>query len=196
MKIALIGASGFVGTSVLNEALNRGHLVTAIVRNPEKITVKHKHLTIIKSDVLKEDISSLITGIDALISTYNAGWKNQELYHDFINGYEAILKAAKNVGLSRLLVVGGAGSLEVSPGIQFVDTPQFPIEWKQGALAARDFLNILKKEQQLNWTFLSPAIKLQPGEKPGMYRLGNDQPVFDEKGECKIISWRPRFSYN
>jgi len=186
MKIALIGASGFVGLSILNEALDRNHVVTAIVRNPEKITVKNKHLTVKKGDVLKEYIRSLLTGNDVVISAYNAGWQNPELYKDFINGSEAILKATKNAGIIRLLVVGGAGSLEASPGVQLVDTPQFPAEWKQGALAARDFLNILIKEQQLEWTFLSPAIMLQPGERTGKYRLGTDQPVFDEKGECKI----------
>jgi len=186
MKIALIGASGFVGSYILREALDRNHFVTAIVRIPEKIKVAHKHLTIKKSNVLKDDISSLLTGNDAVISAYNAGWQNPKLYNDFIKGSEAILKATKNAGVFRLLVVGGAGSLEVSPGIQLVDSPQFPAEWKQGALAARDFLNILKKEQHLDWTFLSPAIQLKPGESTGKYRLGTDQPVYDDKGECKI----------
>lgn len=186
MKIALIGASGFVGSSILKEALDRDHIVTAIVRNPEKITLKHKHLKVKKTDVLKEDIRFLLAGNDAVISAYNSGWQNPELYNDFINGSVAILNATKNAGISRLLVIGGAGSLEVSPGVQLVDSPQFPAEWKQGALAARDFFNILKKEQQLEWTFLSPAIQLQPGERTGKYRSGTDQPIFDEKGECKI----------
>jgi hypothetical protein len=88
--------------------------------------------------------------------------------------------------VSRLLVVGGAGSLEITPGVQLVDTPAFPEVWKPGAQAARDYLNILKQEKILEWTFLSPAILLEPGERTGKYRIGKDNPVFDEKHESRI----------
>jgi len=84
------------------------------------------------------------------------------------------------------LVVGGAGSLEIAPGVQLVDTPQFPAEWKTGATAARDYLNIIKKENDLDWTFLSPAIHLHPGARTGVFRLGTDQPVFDADHKSEI----------
>lgn len=187
MKIAIIGASGFVGTALLNEALQRGHSVTAIVRNPEKITVTNPNLTVKRGDAQSADaVTRLVEGHDAVLSAYNAGWDNADLYADFLKGSEAIEKGTQLAGVKRLLVVGGAGSLEVAPGVQLVDTPQFPADWKTGALAAREYLNILRQNTTLDWTFLSPAIMLVPGDRTGHFRIGTDQPIFDEKGESKI----------
>ncbi|MBS1687325.1 MAG: NAD(P)-dependent oxidoreductase [Bacteroidetes bacterium] len=187
MKLALIGASGFVGTQLLKEALHRGHTVTAIVRHPDKITIKDDNLTVKQGDVLNETATAaLLTGHDAVISAYNAGWSNPDIYNDFIKGSQAIENAVVNSGVKRLLVVGGAGSLEIAPGKQLVDTPEFPAEWKSGALAARDYLNMLKKNNTLDWTFVSPAIMLHPGERTGKYRIGQDQPVFDVNGKSEI----------
>ena len=187
MKIAIIGASGFVGTALLNEALQRGHSVTAIVRNPEKITVTNPSLTVKRGDAQSADaVTRLVEGHDAVLSAYNAGWDNADLYADFLKGSEAIEKGTQLAGVKRLLVVGGAGSLEVALGVQLVDTPQFPADWKTGALAAREYLNILRQNTTLDWTFLSPAIMLVPGDRTGHFRIGTDQPIFDEKGESKI----------
>lgn len=187
MKIAIIGATGFVGSAVLNEALNRGHQVTAIVRNINKITIKNDKLTAISVDAGDSDnLAKVLAGHDAVVSAYNAGWTNPNLYNDFIKGSEAIQQAVKLSGVKRLLVVGGAGSLEVAPGVQMVDTPQFPAEWKSGATAARDYLNILKKETGLDWTFISPAANLHPGKRTGNFRIGTDNPVVDENGKNEI----------
>lgn len=185
MKVALIGASGFVGASILTELLNRGHEVTGIVRSPEKVTVKSDKLTVKEVDVLDtEALVSAVKGTDAVISAFNAGWTNPNLYHDFIAGSESIQKAVKNAGVSRLIVIGGAGSLEID-GKQLVDGPDFPADYKAGATAARDYLNILKAEKNLQWTFFSPAIEMHQGIDTGrtaQYRLGNDSPVFNEAG--------------
>ncbi|MEO6848987.1 MAG: NAD(P)H-binding protein, partial [Mucilaginibacter sp.] len=108
------------------------------------------------------------------------------LYNDFIKGSEAIQEAVKRSGVKRLLIVGGAGSLEIAPGLQLVDTPQFPAEYKAGATAARDYLNTIKKETELDWTFISPAIILHPGERTGVFRLGTDEPVFDTNKKSEI----------
>jgi len=187
MKIALIGATGFVGSAVLNEALNRGHKVTAIARDTSKIAVKNDNLTVVIADVYDtEALVKVLTGHDAIVNTFNAGWTNPNLYDDFIKGSESIQQAVKLSGVKRLLVVGGAGSLEIAPGVQLVDTPQFPAEWKTGATAARDYLNIIKKENDLDWTFLSPAIHLHPGARTGVFRLGSDQPVFDADHKSEI----------
>ena len=187
MKIALIGATGFVGSAVLNEALNRGHKVTAIARDTSKIAVKNDNLTVVIADVYDtEALVKVLTGHDAIVNTFNAGWTNPNLYDDFIKGSESIGEAVKLSGVKRLLVVGGAGSLEIAPGVQLVDTPQFPAEWKTGATAARDYLNIIKKENDLDWTFLSPAIHLHPGARTGVFRLGTDQPVFDADHKSEI----------
>lgn len=187
MKVTLIGASGFVGTPLLNELLTRGHQVTAIVRNPEKITLTNDNLVVKGADVFDaENLAEIITGNDAVVSAYNAGWTNPNFYADFTKGSNAIEEATKKSGVKRLLVVGGAGSLEIAPGVQLVDTPEFPAEYKTGATAARDYLNTLKTDTELDWTFISPAINLHPGERTGKFRLGTDQPVFDADGKCDI----------
>ena len=187
MKTALIGATGFVGSAVLNEALNRGYEVTAIARDTSKITVKSENLTLINADIYDtEALAKILKGHDAIVNAFNAGWTNPNLYDDFIKGSESIQEAVKLSGVKRLLVVGGAGSLEIAPGLQLVDSPQFPAEWKSGAAAARDYLNIIKEENHLDWTFLSPAINLHPGTRTGAFRLGTDQPVFDADHKSDI----------
>ena len=190
MKIALIGASGFVGSRILTEALQRGHQVTAIVRHPEAITVTNPNLVVKKGDVFQEqELAALVAGHDIVLSSYNSGWQNPKIYEDFIAGSQAIVNATRKAGVKRFLMIGGAGSLEIAPGVQLVDTPQFPQEYLKGATAARDFLNIIKKEEQLEWTFFSPAILMHPGitdGRTGKYRTNLDQPVFDAKGESRL----------
>lgn len=182
MKVALIGASGFVGTAILKELLQRGHLVTAIVRNIEKIS-EQKNLSIISADVFNEiELINALKGNDAVISAYNPGWTNLEIYNDFIKGSNAITTAIKKAGIKRFIVVGGAGSLFIEPDKQLVDSEDFLPEIKQGALAARDFLNIIKEEKDLDWTYLSPAIEMHQGTsgiRKGLYRTGLESPVYD-----------------
>lgn len=187
MKIAIIGASGFVGSELLKEALLRGHTVTAIVRRPEKIKVTDPKLTVKQGNVQDPNATAqLVASHDAVLSAFNADWTSPNLYEDFLKGSKAIEKGIQQSDVKRLLVIGGAGSLEASPGVQLVDTPQFPADWKAGATAARDYLNILRQNTTLNWTFLSPAINLIPGERTGIFRLGTEQPVFNEKAESTI----------
>lgn len=187
MNIALIGASGFVGAQVLTEALSRGHQVTAIVRNPEKIAVNDPKLTVKKGDAHNEaELKQLLQGHDAVVSAYNAGWDNPDLYNDFLNTSKTIEQAVEQSGVKRFLVIGGAGSLEIAPGQQLVDSPEFPAEWKAGATAARDYLNVIKENKQLDWTFLSPAIMLQPGTRTGNYRKERNVPVFNSEHKSEI----------
>lgn len=189
MKTALIGASGFVGASVLTELLNRGHEVTAIVRDADKIKVSNEKLTVKAVDVLDgEALTAALKGAEAVISAFNAGWTNPNLYADFIGGSEAIQIAVKAAGVKRLIVIGGAGSLEIE-GKQLVDGPDFPEAYKAGATAARDYLNVIKKEKDLNWSFFSPAIEMHPGIATGRtakFRLGSDSPVFDASGRSSL----------
>lgn len=189
MKIALIGATGFVGSAVLKEALDRGIHVTAIVRHPEKLQAQN-NLTVVKGDVMDSDkLSELFKGNEVVVSAYNAGWANPDLYNEFMKGSQSIQDAVKKTGVKRYIVIGGAGSLFVAPNVQIIDTPGFPEEYKPGAGAARDYLNILKKEEQLDWTYLSPAIEMNPGtphERRGTYRTGLDNPVFDANNKSTI----------
>ena len=167
MKIALIGATGFVGSAILKEALDRGHEVTAIVRHPETLP-PHAKLRPQKGDVYNTDeVARLVAGHHAVISAYNPGWSNPDFYKQHLKGTEAIIKGVKQAGLKRLLFVGGAGSLEVKPGVQSVDMPGFPNEYKQGSLASREALNQLRKESGLEWSFLSPSADLSPGQRTG-----------------------------
>ena len=121
-----------------------------------------------------------------MLSAYNPGWGHPELFDEFLRGSAAITAGVKQAGVARLLVVGGAGSLYVAPGVQLVDTPQFPAEWKAGALAAREALNRLRSEQELDWAFVSPPIQLEPGERSGQYRLGGEELLSDAQGQSRI----------
>lgn len=180
MKIAIIGATGFVGSTILNELANRNHEITAIARNPKNSA----NVNWVKADILNTtELASILKGNDVVISAYNAGWTNPNLYDDFIAGSKSIQEAVKQSGVKRFITIGGAGSLFVAPNLQAVDTPDFPKEYHAGASAARDYLNILKEEKDLDWAFFSPAFEMHPGITTGRtakYRLGLDNPVFDD----------------
>jgi putative NADH-flavin reductase len=186
MRIAIIGASGQIGAFIRDEALVRGYQVTAIVRHPGKITVQNPSLTVVKADILKDKVDELVKGHDAVISAYNPGWSNPDIYNEQIEGYKSIISGVKKSGIKRLLVVGGAGTLEVAPGVQLLDTASFPENIKGGVLATREVLYMLRKEKELEWTFLSPPASISPGERTGHYRLGKDQLLKDKQGESKI----------
>lgn len=192
MKIALIGATGFVGSAILREALDRGHEVKAIVRNPDKLTVKHQRLTVEQGNALDPDkLGTQLQGSDIVISAYNAGWGNPNLYQEFLEGAQNIQESVKKSGVKRLLVIGGGGSLFISPDLQIVDTPDFPSFIKPGATAARDYLNILKQEEELEWTFVSPAPGMHQGNsgtRKGSYRTGLDTPILDDNNNLSEIS--------
>jgi putative NADH-flavin reductase len=180
MKIALIGATGFVGSNILNELSNRNHDITAIARNPKKDSkVNWVAVDIFDTDALAE----ILKGNDVVINAYNPGWANPKIYDDFINGSKSIQEAVKKSGVKRFITIGGAGSLFVAPNLQAVDTPDFPKEYHAGATAARDYLNIIKEEKELDWAFFSPAFEMHQGittGRTGKYRLGLENPVFDE----------------
>lgn len=187
MKIALIGASGFIGSFILSEALNRGHQVTAIVRHPEKLP-QHKNLTSIECDIFDQDLlAEQIASHDAVLSAYSpSAPSSMDVSKLHVQGIQSIIKAIKKSKVPRLLVVGGAGSLKTTSGIDLVDTPEFPKEWKLIALATREVLKVLKTKRNLAWTFLSPSAQLYPGERTLKFKLGKDQLIVDENGESKI----------
>lgn len=183
-KVSVIGATGFVGKQVVKELSDRGYAVIAIARDITKVE-QAANVTAARGDVNNvEELSKILEGSDAVINTFNPGWTNPNLYDDFLNGSKNIEKAVEKSGVKRLITVGGAGSLFIGDQ-QLVDGPDFPADIKPGALAARDYLNEIKKNDTQNWTFFSPAIEMHPGTagvRKGSYRTALDNPVFDENG--------------
>ncbi len=186
MKIAIFGATGRIGSRIVNEALNRGHQVTAAVRHPENYTVERPHLRVARTDMFNsQDVESAVFNHDAVVSAFN--------YKQGVNPPSTIVEVAtpllnglKQASVKRLLIVGGAGSLEICPGKQLVDTPDFPEAYKASALAQRDALKIYQKEKAIEWTYLSPAAEIAPGERTGRFRTGKDQLITDQNGKSFI----------
>ncbi|WKK56831.1 MULTISPECIES: NAD(P)-dependent oxidoreductase [unclassified Sphingobacterium] len=189
MKVALIGATGYVGSHILKELVDRNIEVTAIARDVEELKNKD-HVLAVQVDVNDEGrLASALKGNDAVISAYNAGWGNPNIYDDFLVGGRNILEAVKDAGIKRLIVVGGAGSLKVENDERLVDTTGFPGEIKPGALAAADYLDLVEREDKLDWTFFSPAIEMNPGnpgKRTGSYRTAIGHPVFNHEGKSTI----------
>lgn len=188
MKIILIGSTGFVGSHILEEALERGHEVHAILRDINKMTKTHPNLFLIKADVMEEaELEDIFnTGYDAVVSAYNPGWSNPDIYNDFILGYKSILNALNDAKLKRIIIIGGAGSL-IMNGSKLIDDNKFPKAIYNGAKAASDLLDILYAEEDfLDWTMISPAINLIDGKRTNTFKLGKDSPVFNSENESVI----------
>lgn len=187
-NVLLIGATGFVGSAVLNELVSRGHKVTAVARNVEKVE-KSELVDVVKEDVANVDaIAKLAEGKDAIISAYNPGWTNSDIATLISENYPKILSAAKKSGVERLLIVGGAGTLFCAPGLRVVDSGAIPEEIMGGVRPLGDFyLNTLMNENDIDWVFFSPAgVFDQQGKKTGSYRLGKDDLIVDAEGNSHI----------
>jgi len=194
MKIALIGATGFVGQALLPELLSRGHQVTAIVRQIVADPVKlpsQEGLKTARADAMDaEAICTAVREHDAVVSAFNPGWHEPDLYEKYMRGSASIVRGVQASCVKRLLVVGGAGSLYVAPGVQLVDTPLFaekaPAHVLPGARAARDLLTDLYTNTKLDWTFLSPPAFLEVGLRTGAYRIGMDELLMTNSGPAGI----------
>ncbi|MDY2947759.1 NAD(P)-dependent oxidoreductase [Mannheimia varigena] len=183
-KIAVIGATGYVGTAVVKELAERGHQVVAFARNVEKVE-QTKNVQAVAFDVENANFAKQLKGVDAVISAFNPGWTNPNIGADFTRGANAIIEAAKIAEVPYLLVVGGAGSLYVAPNLQVIDTPDFPKEIYDGANAARHLLNDLRERRDVNWAFVSPPAMLgvtggYSEERTGSYRLGSEELLMND----------------
>lgn len=176
-NIVILGITGRVGSRIANELLDRGHTVTGIARSIAGIKSRNG-LTLKAGDATKiEEVAFLLQGHDAVVSSMRfAGGRDAE----------TVVDAVKRAKVPRLLVVGGAGSLEVAPGLALIDTPGFPAAYKPEAMAGFDFLNMLRGERQLNWTFLSPSALFEPGARTGKFRIGGNQLLSDGAGVSRI----------
>lgn len=185
MKLALYGATGTIGSRIFAEALLRGHEVTAIVRDPSRITRSDDNLAVVIGDIFDTgSIGTATSGQDIIISAYGPP---PESPRDIINATLALIAGASQGGVPRLIAVGGASSLEVAPGIKVIDTPDFPEAWKPVAQAHTEALNLYNgAPDELDWEVFSPAAFIEPGERTGSYRTNTDNLVMDENGVSRI----------
>ncbi|MBY8931748.1 MULTISPECIES: NAD(P)-dependent oxidoreductase [Pseudomonas] len=175
-KIAIIGATGRAGSQLLEEALRRGHTVTAIARNTDKLAAR-PGVTVKQVDALEADaLQQAVSGSDVVISAA----------HFATLPASAVLGPVKKAGVKRLLVVGGAGSLLLPDGSRVIDSPGFPAEYKAEASAGAAFLDVLRQEQELDWTFLSPSALFDGTERTGQFRLGQDHLLVSDDGQSSI----------
>jgi len=183
LKIALYGSTGRIGTRILNEALARGHQVTAIVRDAAHMSDNRPNLEFKTGDVLKPESVAIATkGADVVISAYGPGAGDAD---QIAKAAESLVEGVGANQPMRLIVVGGAGSLELAPGVQLVDTPNFPPAYKKLALAHREALDILRKAP-IDWTYASPPAEIDEGARTGHYRIGTDQLLVDQNGRSQI----------
>ena len=183
MKIAVIGATGYVGRAVVAELAARGHQVVALARQVEQVAAA-ENVSAVAADIHSADFVQQLQGVDGVVSAFNAGWSNPNIGADYTRGAAAIVEAAKAAQVPYLLVVGGAGSLYVAPDLQVIDTPDFPREIYDGANAARHLLADLKQRDDVNWAFVSPPARLGADggfseERTGTYRLCKDDLLMD-----------------
>ena len=175
MKVAVLGASGRAGSQITRELAARGHQVTAVARKPQAIAAAPGVTAIAGDAADPAALTALIRGHDAVVSA---------LHFDVTA--DTLLSALRAAGVPRLLVTGGAASLEVAPGQRLIDSPDFPDEWREFAMGGIRFLDALLDETGIDWTFFSPAALIEEGPRLGHYRTGTDRLVTDAQGQSRI----------
>lgn len=183
MKIALFGSTGRIGRRILDEALSRGHSVIAVVRDATVMQSENGKVEYRTGDVLKpESVTVATKGADAVISAYGPGAGDAD---QITTAAKSLIEGTAANGQPRLIIVGGAASLEVAPGQQLLDTPGFPPAYKKTAEAHRSALDVLKTSA-VDWTYVSPSAEILPGKRTGKYRTGRDFLLVDESGKSRI----------
>jgi putative NADH-flavin reductase len=183
MNIVLFGATGNIGKVILQEALDRGHHVTAIVRDPGKLSVQNPNLKVATGDLLRPaSYEASLAGADAAIASVNDPDPD-----NVPKQAQVLLDTLAKTGVKRFAWVGGAGSLEVAPGVRVIDDPNFPPAWKPSAMGMVKALDVFRASKaDIDWTFISPAAHIEPGERTGKYRVGGDQLLVDAQGNSHI----------
>ena len=184
LRIALFGATGMIGSRIAAEAARRGHQVTALARNPARVPTDVANLHAAKADLLDAaSVGAAVRGHDVVASAYAPPHGDVAT---LAKATHALVEGTRAAGLKRLVAVGGAGSLEVAPGKQLVDTDGFPDAYKAVALAHRDAFNYYRSVADLDWTFFAPAALIAPGERTGKFRTGANTLLVDAEGNSRI----------
>jgi len=189
MKLVVFGATGNVGQRVVAEALRRGHEVVGVVRDPDAVQSPDKRVRLVKGDATKaDDVARAARGADAVVSAISPRPNARGLpVPSLPANSRALIKGLRDAGVKRVLYVGGASSLEVAPGKALADLPDFPEIYREEAREGREALDIWRKEARgLDWTYLSPAAEIAPGERTGKYRTTDDKLLMDDKGKSFI----------
>ena len=189
MRLVLFGATGNVGQRVAAEALRRGHEVVGVVRDPAAVKSPDPRVRLVKGDATNADnIAEIVRGADAVVSAISPRPNARGLPAPSLRANaRALIKGLRAAGVKRVLYVGGASSLEVAPGKALADTPDFPEIYKAEAKEGREALAVWRDEaKELDWTYLSPAAEIAPGERTGKYRTTGDQLLVDAKGRSFI----------
>ena len=189
MSIVVFGASGNIGSNIRKEALSRGHRVTAVTKNTRLDPAEN--LTPLNADIANaDDVAKIVAGHDAVISAYSPGLRNysaEDAAALIEKAHQSLFAAVKQAGVKRLIIVGGVGSLEASPGVDVVDSDFYPAGHRAHTLRNREILRSLKRgEHDLDWTYVSPPLEIKAGERTGQFRLGEDQLLRDQNGDSRI----------
>ncbi|MDF2187331.1 NAD(P)H-binding protein [Paraflavitalea sp. CAU 1676] len=185
-KIALIGASGFVGTALLQEARLRGHSITAITRTPEKLS-RYPWVQALTADIYDTaTLTGALHNTDVTINAWHPGADITRQYQLFLTGAASIQQAATTAGAARFIMIGNAGTLYIAPAMQWVDAPETAANWRPVPAAHRDYLHTLQNETSLNWTYITPPFELVPGYRTAHYRTSDHSPVYNEQGRSII----------
>jgi putative NADH-flavin reductase len=185
MKVLLFGASGAIGAAIAGELADRGHEVVAASRSGSASgDLGRPAASVDATDAAS--VAAAASGVDAIVSAIGPRHDGTDDVDLLVRGARGLVDGARRAGVRRVVVVGGAGSLEVAPGVRVVDTPGFPAGWKAVALAHADALEVFREVDDLDWTYVSPAALIEPGERSGSYRRGGDQLLVDDAGTSRI----------
>jgi uncharacterized protein len=183
MKLIMFGPTGTIGSRILNEALQRGQTLTAITRDPSRFSVSHKNLTVVAGNALDPaSVATLATGHDAVLSAMGPGGSSAVT---IVQAAQALIGGLSQAGIRRLIVVGGAGTLDVAPGVRLIDSPNFVEEYRPLAIAHLEAYN-LYQASNLDWSFVCPAAEIAPGDRTGNFQVGADRLLTNENGESRI----------
>ncbi len=189
MKIVVFGATGNIGRRIVKEALSRGHEVTGVVRDPAAVETPDPRVRLVKADATRAgDVARAVKGADAVVSAISPRPNARGLPAPSLQANaRALIEGLRSAKVKRVLYVGGASSLEVAPGQALADQPDFPEIYKAEAREGREALAVWRNEAKgLDWTYLSPAVEIGPGQRTGKYRTTDDKVLFDPAGKSFI----------